>query len=111
MYGQALLRRSRAAFDELKQGIKDIAFLSDPTSGELRIACGIALAASILPPIIDSFSKAYPRVVMHVQEPPPPTRWQHISCRLRCQENLIHINAAIDPVLTGVRAHILTVAA
>ena len=74
IYGQALLRRSRAAFDELKQGVKDIEFLSNPTSGELRIACGTTLAASILPPIVDGFSKAHPGVVLHVQEVPPPTR-------------------------------------
>src|SRR5437016_5337121 len=30
-YGHALLKRSLAAFDELKQGIRDIEFLSDPT--------------------------------------------------------------------------------
>ena len=73
IYGRALLRRSRAAFDELKQGVRDVEFLSDPTSGELRIACSNALSASILPPIIDVFSKAYPRVVIHVQALPPAT--------------------------------------
>ena len=36
-YGAALLKRSIAAFDELRQGIRDIEFLSDPTVGELRI--------------------------------------------------------------------------
>src|SRR5882757_9128138 len=33
IYGRAVLRRGRAAFDELKQGIKDIDFLSDPATG------------------------------------------------------------------------------
>src|SRR5262245_36649195 len=37
-YGRALLRRGLAAFDELRQGVKDIEFLSDPTIGEVRIA-------------------------------------------------------------------------
>jgi DNA-binding transcriptional LysR family regulator len=32
IYGHALLRRGNAAFDELKQGIRDIEFLSDPTA-------------------------------------------------------------------------------
>src|SRR5262245_36125343 len=36
-YGRALLKRSLAAFDELKQGIRDIEFLADPTKGELKI--------------------------------------------------------------------------
>jgi DNA-binding transcriptional LysR family regulator len=74
VYGQALLQRSRAAFDELKQGIKDIESLSDPATGELRIACGTTLSASILPSLVDGFAKAYPRVVIHIQELTPPTR-------------------------------------
>ena len=32
MYGNALLKRGLAAFDELKQGLRDIEFLSDPTA-------------------------------------------------------------------------------
>src|SRR5262249_32215618 len=32
-YGQALLKRGLAAFDELRQGVKDIEFLADPTAG------------------------------------------------------------------------------
>ena len=65
MYGRALLRRSAAVFDELKQSIRDIEFLADPTAGELKIGCPEAIAA-ILPPILESFSRQYPRVVLHV---------------------------------------------
>ena len=36
-YGRAMLSRSHAVFDELRQGVKDIEFLSDPTVGEVRI--------------------------------------------------------------------------
>jgi DNA-binding transcriptional LysR family regulator len=66
-YGQAILKRGLAAFDELRQGIKDIEFLADPTSGELRIGCPEAIAA-ILPPILEDFSQRYPRVVMLVDQ-------------------------------------------
>src|SRR5436309_8586270 len=38
-YGEAIIRRGLAVFDELRQGIKDVEFLSDPTSGELRVGC------------------------------------------------------------------------
>ena len=65
MYGDALLRRSAAVFDELRQCIRDIEFLADPTAGELRIGCPEAVAA-ILPPILESFSREYPRVVLRV---------------------------------------------
>jgi DNA-binding MarR family transcriptional regulator len=33
MYGRALLARGRAAFDELRQGIRDMEFLADPGGG------------------------------------------------------------------------------
>src|SRR5436853_7665080 len=32
VHGQALLTRARAAFDELRQGIRDLEFLSDPAA-------------------------------------------------------------------------------
>ncbi len=67
MYGGALLRRSAAVFDELKQCIRDIEFLGDPTAGELKIGCPEAIAA-ILPPILESFARKYPRVVLHVDQ-------------------------------------------
>jgi len=67
-YGRALLKRSRAAFDELKQGIKDIEFLADPTSGEMRIGCVESIASAILPPVIERFSQQYPRIVLHVTD-------------------------------------------
>src|SRR6516225_11815007 len=36
-YGRALIKRSVAAFDELRLGVKDLEFLADPTVGEVRI--------------------------------------------------------------------------
>src|SRR4029450_1904558 len=36
-YGRALIKRSLAVFDELRQGIKEIEFLSDPTGGGMSI--------------------------------------------------------------------------
>src|SRR4029077_18156453 len=67
MYGQALLKRGVAAFDELKQGMRDIEFLSDPTAGELRIGCPEAIAA-VLTPILKPFFRRYPRVIVNVEE-------------------------------------------
>ena len=52
----------------------DIDFLSDPTSGELRIGCPEAIADANLPPILLDFSRRYPRVSLTVIEVPPPVR-------------------------------------
>jgi DNA-binding transcriptional LysR family regulator len=65
IYGDALLKRSVAAFDELKQSIRDIEFLSDATTGEVRIACVESLWYTLVPKVILRFSKQYPRVKVH----------------------------------------------
>ena len=66
IYGDALLKRSIAAFDELKQSGRDIAFLSDPTKGELRIGSAESVSAAILPQILERFSREYPEVIVNV---------------------------------------------
>jgi DNA-binding transcriptional LysR family regulator len=66
IYGEALLKRGLVAFDELKQGVRDIEFLADSTTGQVRIECPDTLAATLLPKVIERFSKKYPRVVLHV---------------------------------------------
>jgi DNA-binding transcriptional LysR family regulator len=68
IYGRALLTRGNAAFDELRQSVRDIEFLADPTVGEVRIGCQETIAAAILPAVIDRFSRAYPRVLLHVEQ-------------------------------------------
>jgi DNA-binding transcriptional LysR family regulator len=68
MYGNALLKRSIAVFDELKQSVRDIEQLADPTKGEIRIACPLAIAFTIIPHVIEQFTKKYPRVVLHFDE-------------------------------------------
>jgi DNA-binding transcriptional LysR family regulator len=47
-YDRALLRRSAAAFDELKQSGRDTDFLSNPEAAELRIGGGSAIAEGIV---------------------------------------------------------------
>lgn len=65
-YGEALLARGRAAFDELRQGVRDIEFIADPDAGELRIGCPESIAAGFLVPVLERFSQAHPRVRFHV---------------------------------------------
>src|ERR1043165_4876433 len=36
MYGRALLKCGTAVFDELRQGVKELEFLTDPGAGEIR---------------------------------------------------------------------------
>ena len=71
IYAEAMLKRSVAVFDELKQSIRDIEFLSDPTAGELAIGYPESLA-TLLPEMIARFSEKYPRVVMRTDVVPSP---------------------------------------
>jgi DNA-binding transcriptional LysR family regulator len=73
IYAHALQARGRAAFDELRQGIRDIEFLTDPTAGELTIGYAQSIADTMLPQIVERFSQGYPRVVMHADIVPPPS--------------------------------------
>src|SRR5262245_48230586 len=65
-FGRAMLSRSHAAFDELRQGVKDIEFLADPTAGEVRIGGTGPLAASFVSSIVDRLHRRYPRMVFHL---------------------------------------------
>jgi len=66
LYASALLKRGLVVFDELRQGIKEIEFLADPTVGEVRVGCIESLTAGFMPEVIDQFSRKYPRVLVHV---------------------------------------------
>jgi DNA-binding transcriptional LysR family regulator len=65
-YGRALIRRGVAVFDELRQGVRDIEFLADPTAGELRIGCSESLAAGPVLAVIDRLIRRHPRIVFHI---------------------------------------------
>jgi DNA-binding transcriptional LysR family regulator len=68
IYGAALLKRGTVAFDELRQGVKDIEFLSDPSAGELRVGSADVLLAAFLPAIITRLHRRHPRINFEVKQ-------------------------------------------
>jgi DNA-binding transcriptional LysR family regulator len=80
-YGGALIRRGIAIFDEMRQGIEEIEFLSDPTAGEVRIGATDAINAAIVAPIIDRLSRQYPRMTFHVVAGVPKPLRQELAAR------------------------------
>src|SRR5258708_31588593 len=48
-YGRALLNCGVTVFDEMRQSLKQLEFLADPKSGELRIGCPEILTAGCPP--------------------------------------------------------------
>lgn len=65
-YGRALLDGGEAVFDGLRQAVRNIEFLADPTAGEVRIGSTPLLAASFVSAVIDRLSRRYPRMVFHL---------------------------------------------
>ncbi len=72
-YGRALLKCGVAVFDDLRQGVRELEFLSDPSAGELRIGCTEAGATGFVPTVIDRLSRKYPRVIFRVVTADPAT--------------------------------------
>jgi DNA-binding transcriptional LysR family regulator len=66
IYGRALLTCGTAVFDEVRQGLNQIEFLTKPNTGELRIGCPEALSAGLLPDIAERFARQCPRARLHV---------------------------------------------
>jgi len=67
-FGHALLKRSGIVFDELRQGVRDIEFLSDPTVGELSIGCSEPIAAGFLATTIDRLLNKHPKLVFSIEQ-------------------------------------------
>jgi DNA-binding transcriptional LysR family regulator len=88
-----LLSRSRAAFDELRQGIQEIEFLSDPNVGEIKVGSQEAIAA-ILSPVIETFLQQYPRIVLDIYE----EEFDRFAARLRDRTLDFVLQRLRDPV-------------
>jgi DNA-binding transcriptional LysR family regulator len=69
-YGRALLKSGVAIFDDLRQGVREIEFLSDPSSGDVRISATEPIAAGALPVIVARLTRQYPRISIYVTQSP-----------------------------------------
>jgi DNA-binding transcriptional LysR family regulator len=80
-YGRALLNCGVAVFDDLRQGVKNIEFLADPTTGQVRIGNTLTTASSFIATVIDRLSRRYPRTVFHVVPAGPDILHRELSAR------------------------------
>ena len=92
-YGRALLDCGVAVFDDLRQGLKNIEFLADPTAGEVRIGTS-PLAGPLVSAVIDRLSRRYPRIVFNVVAAEMETLRRELSER---NVDLV-ITSRLDPV-------------
>src|SRR5260370_2272242 len=59
-YGRALLDGRTAVFDDLHQAVKNIEFLADPATREVRIGSGTVHAKTFVSDVIERLSQNYP---------------------------------------------------
>jgi DNA-binding transcriptional LysR family regulator len=84
LYGRALLKRSVAVFDELKQSVTDIESLGDPNSGQVRIGCTEPMAAGFVAAVIDRLSQQYPQLVFQLELCTTPAQQFHVLRERKC---------------------------
>jgi DNA-binding transcriptional LysR family regulator len=65
-YGRALVDCGLAVFDDLRQGVKNLEFLADPTAGEVRVGSIPPLAASFVSVVVDRLARRHPGIVFHL---------------------------------------------
>jgi DNA-binding transcriptional LysR family regulator len=65
-YGRALLDGGAAVFDDLRQAVKNIEFLSDPTVGHVTVGGNEATSAALFPAVFGRLRRAHPKLSMHV---------------------------------------------
>lgn len=81
MYGRAFLNCGTTVFDELRRGVQEIEFLSDPTVGEVRIGGTGPLMEGLVPAVIDRLADRYPRIAFHALVGDSPTLFQMLRDR------------------------------
>src|SRR5258708_31031133 len=66
-YGRALLNGGAAVFDDLRQAVKNIEFLADPTVGEIEIGSNEAFIAALLPAVFGPLRRQHPGITVHLR--------------------------------------------
>ena len=72
-YGRALLGCGTVVFDELRRGVQELAFLSDPTVGELRVGSAAPQADALVPAVVARLAGRYPKIRFRLTEGDAPS--------------------------------------
>jgi DNA-binding transcriptional LysR family regulator len=67
-YGRALLACGTIVFDEMRRGMQEIAFLSDPTVGDVRIGTAAPYVDGLIPAVIARLTERFPKIRFHVTD-------------------------------------------
>jgi DNA-binding transcriptional LysR family regulator len=79
--GRAFLECGNAVFDDLRRGVRQMEFLSDPTAGELRIGATHPIMDGLILAAMESLTARYPRIEFHAMEGDSPGLWRALRER------------------------------
>jgi DNA-binding transcriptional LysR family regulator len=65
IYGKACLDCGTAVFDELRRGIANVKFLSDPTGGEVRVGASEPMMLEFVPSVVERLARKHPLMTFH----------------------------------------------
>jgi len=68
IYGRALLSGGNTVFDELRQSVKQIRYMADPSAGEIRIGCNQPHAGGFAAVVIERIRRRQPGVRFQLEE-------------------------------------------
>jgi len=84
-YGRALFKRSVVIFDELRQSVKDIEFLADPTAGELHLGSNETMSGGLVSVVIERLTRQHPQLAFHLEVGTMHTLQLHFLRKRRCE--------------------------
>src|SRR5262245_54424561 len=85
LYGRALSKRGIVIFDELRQSVREIEFLADPTAGELHIGCTETITAGLAATAIEHLSRRHPNLIFHMELSDVATLHFHFLRERKCE--------------------------
>jgi DNA-binding transcriptional LysR family regulator len=65
-FGRSLFESAAAVFDDLRQGVKNIEFLNDPTVGDVRIGGSEAQIIGVIASVVSSLRLRHPGIANHI---------------------------------------------
>ncbi len=76
-FGEALVRRSKVLIDDVQEALRELAYLADPTAGELRLGAMATLQAGLVSAAIREQLKHSPRLRFTIESGQAPELINH----------------------------------
>lgn len=95
IHGRALLDHGLVAFDELRQAVKIIEALSDPTAGEVRVGSSIAIASGFIPAVVARLNRRLPGISVDLLADEPSATYRALEER-RVDLVVLHMHAPLS---------------